>query len=675
MPRLSRLARRPEGRDGLHRAGLARALKAQGKDVVELEIGDSPFPSTPAAKAAGIRGDRGEPDRLRPEPRPPRVPGRRRPVGQRRVRLRGRPRERRGRLGGQAVRAVLRRGPARPGRRRPDLQPALPDLRPQPRTSGGPGGPRRRSGPRTGSGPGPRPSRGSWRPTRSPGPSSSTRPTTRPAAWPPATDLEAIADVVRGTDLMVFSDEPYCHMVWEGRHESIAAEPGMLDHVVAAYTFSKSYSMSGWRIGFAVAHPDVVEAIGKLINTSASCSPPFVQRAGDGGPGAGRRDPRRLHGPIPPARSSGWSRAWPGSTASASRSRRGRSTSSPTSGRSATGWGSPRTGWPSTSWKGPTTGSASPAWAASRSARPAGASSGSAAPSPTSGSTRPWPSSPRPCPGPTGSRGSWTIVPSSGSPSRSRPCLIRPPRRTRRELVPPAKRPPKPKEGHRGRRAARGGQPLGRGGGAPPRARPPMGEDHRRGRPLPAGAPGPTGSARWSGPSSASRSRRRPRRRSTGGSATWPASSTRPGPILAVGEDGLRSCGLSGVKARYILNLAQAVQDGAVPLDEVHAWDDEAIIAALTPIKGVGPWTAEMFLIFALGRPDILSVGDLGHPRRPQELPRPRSSCPAPAMPRADRALAALPDRRHVVSLAADRQPEEEPPGAGRQVGAACSRS
>jgi aspartate aminotransferase len=92
-------------------------------------------------------------------------------------------------------------------------------------------------------------------------------------------DLAAIADVVRGTDLVVFSDEPYCHMIWTGRHESILAQPGMLDHAVAAYTFSKSYSMSGWRIGFAVAQPDVVDAMGKLINTSASCSPPFVQAA------------------------------------------------------------------------------------------------------------------------------------------------------------------------------------------------------------------------------------------------------------------------------------------------------------------------------------------------------------------------------------------------------------
>jgi aspartate aminotransferase len=92
-------------------------------------------------------------------------------------------------------------------------------------------------------------------------------------------DLAAIADAVRGTDLVVFSDEPYCHMAWGAPHASILAQPGMLEHTVAAYTFSKSYSMSGWRIGFAVAHPEVIEAFGKLINTSASCSPPFVQAA------------------------------------------------------------------------------------------------------------------------------------------------------------------------------------------------------------------------------------------------------------------------------------------------------------------------------------------------------------------------------------------------------------
>jgi DNA-3-methyladenine glycosylase II len=85
-----------------------------------------------------------------------------------------------------------------------------------------------------------------------------------------------------------------------------------------------------------------------------------------------------------------------------------------------------------------------------------------------------------------------------------------------------------------------------------------------------------------------------------------------PAPILSVGETGLRSCGLSGVKARYVLNLSRAIHEGAIPLDEVHNWEDEQVIAALTTIKGIGPWTAEMFLIFALGRHDVLSVGDLG---------------------------------------------------------------
>jgi DNA-3-methyladenine glycosylase II len=85
-----------------------------------------------------------------------------------------------------------------------------------------------------------------------------------------------------------------------------------------------------------------------------------------------------------------------------------------------------------------------------------------------------------------------------------------------------------------------------------------------------------------------------------------------PAPILSVGETGLRSCGLSGVKARYVLNLSQAVHEGAIPLDEVHTWEDEQVIAALTTVKGIGPWTAEMFLVFALGRRDVLAVGDLG---------------------------------------------------------------
>jgi aspartate aminotransferase len=93
-------------------------------------------------------------------------------------------------------------------------------------------------------------------------------------------DLASLARLVRGKDVAVFCDEPYCHMVWEGKHHSLLAEEGMLEQCVAAYTFSKSYSMSGWRLGYAIAAPRVVDAIGKMINTTLSCTSPIVQWAG-----------------------------------------------------------------------------------------------------------------------------------------------------------------------------------------------------------------------------------------------------------------------------------------------------------------------------------------------------------------------------------------------------------
>jgi len=93
-------------------------------------------------------------------------------------------------------------------------------------------------------------------------------------------DLRDIADLIRGRDVAIFSDEPYCHMVWNGQHHSPLAQPGMMDQCVAAYTFSKSYSMSGWRLGFSVSSPEITEAISKMINTTLSCTPPIVQLAG-----------------------------------------------------------------------------------------------------------------------------------------------------------------------------------------------------------------------------------------------------------------------------------------------------------------------------------------------------------------------------------------------------------
>lgn len=93
-------------------------------------------------------------------------------------------------------------------------------------------------------------------------------------------DIRGLCDLIRGKPIALFSDEPYQHMAWTGRHFTPLAEPGMIEQCVAVYTFSKSFSMSGWRLGYAVSHPAIADAIAKMINTSLSCVPPFVQLAG-----------------------------------------------------------------------------------------------------------------------------------------------------------------------------------------------------------------------------------------------------------------------------------------------------------------------------------------------------------------------------------------------------------
>jgi DNA-3-methyladenine glycosylase II len=82
--------------------------------------------------------------------------------------------------------------------------------------------------------------------------------------------------------------------------------------------------------------------------------------------------------------------------------------------------------------------------------------------------------------------------------------------------------------------------------------------------------------------------------------------------ILALEGDDLRGAGLSGQKASYLVNLAELVGSGRLPLGRVSRWDDEEVIARLTEVKGIGRWTAEMFLIFCLNRPDVWPVDDLG---------------------------------------------------------------
>ena len=85
-----------------------------------------------------------------------------------------------------------------------------------------------------------------------------------------------------------------------------------------------------------------------------------------------------------------------------------------------------------------------------------------------------------------------------------------------------------------------------------------------------------------------------------------------PQAVMALPEEALRAAGLSGAKTRSIRGLAEGTLSGAVPLHDVEHIDDEELIARLSTVPGIGRWTAEMFLIFQLGRLDVWPVGDLG---------------------------------------------------------------
>jgi aspartate aminotransferase len=257
----------------------ARSLKAAGKDVVELEIGDSPFDSTSAARAGGIGAIENNQSHYCPSPGIPEF----RQAAAEFVRAEfDIPAEASNIVAGPGAKVFeqffceaflnagdgvlvfspyfptyvpnIQRRAARavmaPLRQSNEFRPALEDIErfladdPSPRAI------------------------------------LLNSPHNPTGGVMPREDLEAIADLVRGRDIAVFSDEPYCHMVWEGDHHSLLSQPGMMAQCVAAYTFSKSYSMSGWRLGFAVTATEIADAIGKMINTTLSCTPPLVQLAG-----------------------------------------------------------------------------------------------------------------------------------------------------------------------------------------------------------------------------------------------------------------------------------------------------------------------------------------------------------------------------------------------------------
>ena len=85
-----------------------------------------------------------------------------------------------------------------------------------------------------------------------------------------------------------------------------------------------------------------------------------------------------------------------------------------------------------------------------------------------------------------------------------------------------------------------------------------------------------------------------------------------PENILHTSHDSLRKCGLSGTKINYLQNISRAVLNRDIDLENINKLSNEEIIQSLIKIKGIGEWTAEMFLIFSLNREDILSYKDLG---------------------------------------------------------------
>jgi aspartate/methionine/tyrosine aminotransferase len=93
-------------------------------------------------------------------------------------------------------------------------------------------------------------------------------------------DLEFIADIAKKNDIMILSDEIYSRIIYEGKFVSIASLPGMKERTVILDGFSKTYAMTGWRLGYAVANKEVIEALKRVAVNSFSCVATFVQMAG-----------------------------------------------------------------------------------------------------------------------------------------------------------------------------------------------------------------------------------------------------------------------------------------------------------------------------------------------------------------------------------------------------------
>ncbi len=103
-----------------------------------------------------------------------------------------------------------------------------------------------------------------------------------------------------------------------------------------------------------------------------------------------------------------------------------------------------------------------------------------------------------------------------------------------------------------------------------------------------------------------------------------------PAAVAAAPDARLRGVGLSTQKLGYVRDLSRRVESGSLPLAALDRMPDEEVVSALTQVKGIGRWTAEMFLMFRLHRPDVLPVGDLGIVKAVQRAYRLRT-VPSPA--------------------------------------------
>lgn len=107
-------------------------------------------------------------------------------------------------------------------------------------------------------------------------------------------DLEKIAEIAIRHDLFVISDEIYCELTHDGNHVSIASLPGMKERTLVLNGFSKTYAMTGWRIGYAAGPGEIIEAMNKIHQYSIMCAPVMAQRAATAALRYGGEDKRKM---------------------------------------------------------------------------------------------------------------------------------------------------------------------------------------------------------------------------------------------------------------------------------------------------------------------------------------------------------------------------------------------